>query len=903
MDDGLDIGTRQDPVAAAATGKAGEPHAAEALQRAARAMRAGAFLEAEMALRPFSEGPGADPRMGFYLGRSLRLQRKWQQAVAVLEPLASRPPTGRLAAVELAALYLQQDDLSSARAMLDRLADGNESDRTRFLSGWLAARLGAWDECRRHWTALDKGPGTPPQLAANSRIVALREARSLLDQQSTEDALAVLAELGEVSGASPEECRVRADLLFRATAAQLRDGCVGLEGDSVRRHLEACRELVPGEPRYACWADVLAPTAALPMPARAQREGSRAGLRAGSDPAAAGSAAASLWAPGQGSPQGAAALQELQTTRSRPPGGGATAGVPTPGLDPYLGLFFGARQVLAGELLAALSSGRTDPGVLHSLALCCYWDARSLPADASPGVASETWERALAAWASLMEEGPFWEAFFAERQAAYDEPILEPERTKVRTELAERPARDLAAARTAALEAGQGERAHLLHGLELQYAVERRGGRALREVSRNRPELPWGSLTMGPLMARLLGHQQAVGRLVSGLSTTRQQRDESDLAKLLEELLRQAGNQPEGPLADGGHEAPVVAARRSFSRLGPAAELLAQGQPNDGTRLFLQDALELAVDAHLRIARSCISGTEVEAADATAHWRAALQAGTRAGSGDRTRDAVRSWAIGARKLWAERRNLDQAAIVLEAAAEALQDESLDGLLAEALTDRGIVRARAGRLADAARDLRIAFSKAPHVRRTAMSYATVLRLYAPSLARFGRRPEGVQAVEEALKVLGKLTLEAPDDQEIAREVSLARSELAHVSQPTALESMIELCKAGAARGSAAGSPISSSDMSDAHSEARAAAARGQYELAISSLNGLLREREDPDGAVRETLRRTYLSYFRSALSAGDCDKANRILARARRQFQEDPELQRLSSKARATGEWC
>lgn len=468
--------------------------------------------------------------------------------------------------------------------------------------------------------------------------------------------------------------------------------------------------------------------------------------------------------------------------------------------EPHADLIAGLGQALPGDapLFLLLDDRREaaiaawekllgqDPActaVAHGLALACYFHARALEASGVEAAAA-LWEKAIAAWGLVLGDDAFWEEWRRERTEFYPQTVTPADIARLRSELGQELLDHLADAAD--------------RGLTLALQIELEGVRLLKVIGGLPLDEDGGRpLVCGPLYLRQRDLGPQLGRKVAELEAADDGREREHILTSLDAALG-TGDFAGG---DRGLDQAITPGtlfrlRCVFSELGPPLLLLDRCQPElalktippiyqvrlaelpgdagdaranlsylghpHGLARLHQDAVELAVRAHLALARNALAPGERGLAAAFRHWREAIEISRRSSSQVRTKRAIARIVLArARSLVPEHdRRLEglTAAIELLERARSLiggaDAGQLTELLAKFLTDRGVWYGNEEEpdYEKAAQDLRRALALTPDSVRARDNLARALVFRAASLpGKLGRRGP-LKLFAEAIAVL-------------------------------------------------------------------------------------------------------------------------------------------------------
>lgn len=392
-------------------------------------------------------------------------------------------------------------------------------------------------------------------------------------------------------------------------------------------------------------------------------------------------------------------------------------------------------HLLAGRRKEALAAWEADPSrgtAVHSLALAHFFHARELEATGAQDDES-SWEEAIAGWVRVLSDDAYWESWRCERVKSYRQPVAVADIARLRSELGQQLLDHLTDRADRYAAEGSTTPEERYRELSLLLEMELEGARLLREIG----GLPLGEngeprLVCGPLYLRLGGLGARLGARVAELEKAAGvEGEQEDILTALDAALgvgdqegeagdiqpgvlfrlrctfselgaafrRLDGHQPElalqalPPIYQARlAELPADCAGPDFERRNPAYARL----PNCAARL-LQDAVELAVRAHLGIALTALTaGGGMPTAFQS--WQEAIKVSRNAGSQVRTKRAIVRVVLGRAQALAQERGsrrgerLTAAIELVEQARDLIGGADrgqLAALAAKLLTDRGV----------------------------------------------------------------------------------------------------------------------------------------------------------------------------------------------------------------------
>lgn len=402
---------------------------------------------------------------------------------------------------------------------------------------------------------------------------------------------------------------------------------------------------------------------------------------------------------------------------------------------PLLILLTGGREEAIAEWEQRLRASPGDMAVLHCLAVAHFWYAQELEESGAWELAGLAWERALTCWAALLTEDEHWARWRQRRAAFFHHPVSATDTDRLRWELGKSLFDRLSG--YAERHSGQGrpdnaeayqDLIHFLEGeLEGAQALKEAGGLPL-------PGVTGATLVCGRAYLRVVGLESGLGELVARLEVSAQDEEHpgepalrrlrcafSELApaftlsqhhrfeQALEAIpgaLRHrrlvdlppdcAGTSDDGGGDGGGDRDEHIAACehcQEFVRLNPAYTYLSHRRAR-----LLQDGVDLAIRAHLAIARAALTGPQRGLDRALEQWALAVQVSENAAMSVRTKHAILRMVLGRAEALADEDGaehgacLDQAVALVESVAALLGGlgrEPLMAKLAVLLTSRGV----------------------------------------------------------------------------------------------------------------------------------------------------------------------------------------------------------------------
>jgi tetratricopeptide (TPR) repeat protein len=480
-------------------------------------------------------------------------------------------------------------------------------------------------------------------------------------------------------------------------------------------------------------------------------------------------------------------------------------------------LLAGERWEVISLLEEALRQNPRNGVVAHSLGLASYHTTRMLQEQGRWREAEYFWQRAVAAWVMILNDDAFWEAWRQQARKRYQEEVVTQDIASLRKKIEEH---------FIIHEDREGWHEQLFQReLKAAVALKELGGFPL-------PGMANEKLVCGPLMIQVLGLHKEFGQFVSEL----QVQEEAPIQNVIEFLHILFGKELEHPaerLPDLEQKKRLM---RYFSRLGITQALLDLSRPQEalealsyaacercreaamsrqpsglsqqkqlvvcseacedfdyynpgyamlpdkGVR-FREDAIELAIEAHLSLAQSEITIIPMDIQAACNNWREAITLSKELGSeaSEQTQRRIVEMTLGRVQVLERGGKLDEAISLLER-AEGICDDRFDrdlvGRLAELLTDRGV---KAGnekppRCEEAVRDLRRAVALNPYAARPRVNLCIALRMWAAQCYSEGREDEAIERLKEAVRQAKEGTTVIPNYPELQQQMGQAQSEL-------------------------------------------------------------------------------------------------------------------------------
>jgi hypothetical protein len=399
----------------------------------------------------------------------------------------------------------------------------------------------------------------------------------------------------------------------------------------------------------------------------------------------------------------------------------------------------------------------TDIRLAHDIGLAHYWLAKSSD---DMDVCAEHWQHVIATWSMVLRSEFFWQGWVNERSQAYKQTITIEQQEKAREELEKRL--------MAELSEFDAQHAPAKPYLKLLYILESKSVVSLRKTQGFQlMGLLGENLYCGPLMLRQLGLHSAVHGffqeqryakreaqvslhfiLSSIQGYTVKQNVQSDLKHQLRlcysslglawvcmeqgipqlalDLLAEQHCQNCHPelSKDGNSFAPLERCREDCTRF--AEENPAHAQIQQGRDVYVSDATELYIRAHLLWAEQCLGSGDVPVL--LPHLRQALKAAQKLEMQESLREQIGQLLLSWVQEPEQEERWDAVVALMKDAGEFDTSGTSRSRLAHAYDQRGVKRCQAGELENGCADLRQAYILTPHVERIKKSLLNALREY-------------------------------------------------------------------------------------------------------------------------------------------------------------------------------
>jgi hypothetical protein len=389
---------------------------------------------------------------------------------------------------------------------------------------------------------------------------------------------------------------------------------------------------------------------------------------------------------------------------------------------PLLLLLGREREVAIGAWEQRLVGDVTDLEVVHSLAVAYAWLARELEDSGAWEHADGAWQQAIASWTVLLTDERHWESWKQGRAACYGRDIGRGDVARLRRELGRDLLDHLVGCGDRHAAEGRPERAGTYRRLSLALQVELEAAQNVKDCGGlPLPGTARGAIACGPIFVREAGLGRRLANWIARLDAAADRDDPDMLAMPLDAVLGSSGAPDPLP----GEM--LQRLRHSFSRLAHSAALLGQQQPEQALQalpdllqrrvfesgddcqaapatrgsadhqrscpvcpgflrddpaylclprrsdLLVQDAADLAVQAHLAIARAVpLTGPDAPGRMA-AEWSAACDVARAAGTQVRAKQAIVRQVVGLATMLSRTKgvqrgeHLDRAIELIEAA--------------------------------------------------------------------------------------------------------------------------------------------------------------------------------------------------------------------------------------------
>jgi tetratricopeptide (TPR) repeat protein len=454
-----------------------------------------------------------------------------------------------------------------------------------------------------------------------------------------------------------------------------------------------------------------------------------------------------------------------------------------------------------------------DVAIAHSLAVAHFWRAQELEAGGAWEQAESAWEQALMYWAVLLTNDDYWSVWHQARAEAYT--VTSAEKARLRRELGQDLFDRLSAYATGHAQLGRSEQEATYRGLANVFEVELEGAQALKEVGGLAfPDSTGRNGACGPAYLRHTGLNRALGELVARLmkagepgadeaamhrlrsafselarayTCVEHHRFEPALKELRAPLRRSLAELPPdcaAPDRTGEHMAACQHCR-GFVEHNPAYTFL----PNRRA-LLLQDAADLAVRAHLELARNALAGGKgIDLA--LEKWQDAIEVSRMAATTVRTKERIVRMVLGRVDVLAravtpgQGESLDEAIDLIERARVLLSPvvAKLQARQAEVLTDRGVWRwyrwresGNESNLSRSAVDLRDALRLNPESMRTRENLVSALLSTLDKLSAAGEPERELRLLNEALGIVHEGLKRMPNHSGLLQALGLVLDKL-------------------------------------------------------------------------------------------------------------------------------
>lgn len=458
---------------------------------------------------------------------------------------------------------------------------------------------------------------------------------------------------------------------------------------------------------------------------------------------------------------------------------------------PVILLMMGEREPAAVMWEQAQLAHPANSSLAFRLGLLYYWSAKDTASRGDSLLAQARWQRAMGNWAIALTDDDFWKHWGQERSEGYGIQVTQDHLRELQQRVESHFFKELAAYPELTLV--------LQNELAAVRMLRKAGGLPV-------PEKQNQKIACGPLMLSVLKvgatfaefvsrHSAEPTDLVEKLKRLNTRRDWSprDLRRRFSQLARAVTlldrsqsaealaalsearcgqcppcDNPDCPLHHGqeGHPKVCCPDCPQFDPLNPAYAQL----PNKGRVLF-EDAMDISIMAHMRLAEGCIARKEIDLDEARKRWSQAILLGRTIGSQESVQDAIRNTALGRIQFIAKTADQDAEDITwcnqsIEIAEIAMQvagsNPDLSAILSKALTFRGVREADWFDIVSAEKDLRRAFEFDPAAVHTRHQFAIALTLLAVQRREMGGdRWTAMQLLQEAENIVQEGLVDHPD----------------------------------------------------------------------------------------------------------------------------------------------
>lgn len=414
-----------------------------------------------------------------------------------------------------------------------------------------------------------------------------------------------------------------------------------------------------------------------------------------------------------------------------------------------------------------------NTSLAHFLLICSYWEAlhQAEPGGVEPS--KDTWERAIANAAFLLQDSSFWDLWCKQREKQYQCGIDKAARGDLRIQLEEEFLRRLPVTTTEGIE----------------FRMEMAGARALEEAGGLQLK-DHRILACGPLMLRKFRFEKPLARL----SRERFERGQQDQARRLRLYFSSLGeaqsfldhDRPGDAILSLGNarcercasqQEPSTVEERTprlcredceqFDRRNPAyAEL-----PQKGSTLQ-RDALTVAVEANLTRVNLEMGAAAITPERVKRYWQETLRLADLTGSREEMQQTLVDHLLGRVDALAEESRLDDAVRLLDEAHRDFPDpwgSQIGGRLAEVLNYRAVKSAEASQpnwklvVADCVRALNLN----PHLPHISINLVIALCRRASEFFETDKR-EMVNTYKNAQREFQEALTKFPDREEFAQQ---------------------------------------------------------------------------------------------------------------------------------------
>lgn len=478
------------------------------------------------------------------------------------------------------------------------------------------------------------------------------------------------------------------------------------------------------------------------------------------------------------------------------------------------------RKKVAEILQDKQRANLSDLTLAHDVGLLYYWWAKDLEGKGFLETANEAWRQVIASWAMVLECDTFWQNWCSHQSEIYQSEISQDDVQIVRDRLEEELLKELS------YHSGLyvGDRISQGDPLDIVFELETRSLQTLRLVGGFSANDENEKIVCGPLMLQRVGLSSTFSQFIADLGPIDSELPDDMFARMLQLLAGEDAGKLSG---DAKIRKKLM---RYFSQLGIPAACLDRSQPqraltslwarcshrtelsddsgstnekspwlcrkncpqfnecnpayaaiDDGEQALFRHGVELAIEAHMRLAELSIAGEQVNVQQALIEWREASVLAEEIDAAEETRSAVIEMIIGRAITLEKRGKPDRAVELLEATTGKYQDDRLQGKLAELLTDCGVKAGNEEQWETAVQNLRRAYQLNPHVPRTRDNFIIALRGLAAHHDSKGEQGQASEPLKEAIRTLEVEIARDRADPRLREQLFQVQAELATVSE--------------------------------------------------------------------------------------------------------------------------